>query len=110
MNTRDPLEDLIKKSLVTNEEPSRVLNAALKAQVRERSHKTVSFWYLPMIANTILFLTIIALAQILIPSAILTKIIQLGSVYIIISGFVINLTAVKYFNFKEILSIEIRGN
>lgn len=109
MSTRKDLDQLIKDSLITYENPSVSLNSKLKIKLYDARHSRVSLWYVPMLLNFLVFILLNMMAQLLVQQIIILKAFHIMSVYLISSGIILTLIGVKYANLKDSLTLERKG-
>lgn len=117
MNTLKPenLDDIIRKSTQLDEQPSTQLNNILKAKVREKEahmsaaqeKKEISLWYLPMILNGLIFITLAFMVLILIPNSFISQVLTGICIYLTLAGVILTLAAVKLSDFKTTFTIEL---
>lgn len=110
------LDELIRTSMNTTDEPSLELNNSLKASLyhhesvlrRQAPARTFSLWYLPMILNFVTFILLAAAALLVIANPLLSKFIAGVCFYFSFAGIFITILGIKRTALKEELTIRIQ--
>lgn len=111
----DKLDELISKSIkieARKYEPSEDLNNILKNKIykEEENQKifAIYFWYLPMIFNTLIFISFALICKMLIHNEFILSISYFSCIYFIISGIMLTIIGKKKYNLKESMVIYIK--
>lgn len=97
------LDLLLKKALASEEQPDPELNQALKrkiASVRTEG-KTVSLWWLPMLASFLLAGMLSFIGYLFIATTVLQALVFLSSVMLVIFSVVFTILGIRFFDLKK---------
>jgi len=97
------IEELLKKSLISQEKPSEILNEQLKVEIRRKvsKKKDISIWWVPMSISILTSIILSSMAYLFIPNLFI-KISVIG-VTLLVLIFNISLTTIgfKHFELKK---------
>lgn len=118
MNTdnhkQDSLDDLIKQVSQTDDQPGAQLNNLLKVRVHQKeallradeNKRKISIWYLPMLLNSLAFITLDLILHVFVRNGIVLQIINGACIYLIIAGIILTIVGIKFSNLKTAFTFE----
>jgi len=97
------MDSLLKATLASKEEPDKLLNIKLKSALRRDAvkPKTISLWWIPMVASLIISLGAITLVNIFISNFAIGLLINILILCNAIFNILVTLIGVKFFDLKK---------
>lgn len=133
MDSHYNLDSKIAAVLHSDAKPSSSLNNSLKHTIREveskrevtyntkpitpgnalqqnyENYRKMSLWYVPMLLNFIFFVLLAILAQIMIPIALISKIVLGSCIYFAFMGIILTIWGLRHSNLKYELVVYFKG-